>query len=473
VTNEQEFPDGFVWGAATAAYQVEGAVEAGGRGPSIWDTFSHSPGRTRNGDNGDVACQHYRRVDEDLGLIKDLGLGAYRFSVAWPRVQPDGKGPANQTGLDFYRRLVASLRAQGTVPVATLYHWDLPQALEDEGGWAERDTAERFGDYVAMVADALGDEVGMWVTLNEPFCSSWLGYGVGEHAPGRQDATQAWAANHHLLLAHARGQAVLETATAAPVGITLNLSPVIAASDHELDVAAANFIDGGLNRMYLGPLFKGEYPADMLQLLAQMGAGGDDLVETGDLEAISRPVGFLGVNYYHSEVWADVRRLEEARRAGYLVPRPAQLSSGAAARAGMVPVRRPELECTAMGWEIEPGGMTDTLLRVRNEYTPTPIYITENGAAQHDYRGPDGAVHDAGRIKYIHDHLEAVKKAIDQGVDVKGYFVWSLMDNFEWAMGYSMRFGLVWVDYPTGERVPKDSYRWYSQVIAGNALALP
>jgi beta-glucosidase len=465
VTSDHEFPDGFVWGAATASYQIEGAVTEGERGPSIWDTFSHTPGRTRNGDTGDVACQHYHRLDEDLALIKDLGLKAYRFSIAWPRVQPDGKGPANQAGLDFYRRLVSGLRAQGTVPAATLYHWDLPQALEDQGGWTVRDTAERYAEYADMVVAALADEVGMWITLNEPWCSAWLGYTTGDHAPGRSGLDLGLSAAHHLLLAHARGTEVLRRASKVPVGITLNLSPYIPASDHELDVAAATLADGGLNRMYLSPLFKGYYPEDMLQLAARAGAD-LSIIEDGDLAEISRPVDFLGVNYYNTSVVASPRRLDEARRAGFTPP-PSPVAPGPL---DVVQVGRPELERTATGWEVEPRGLTDMLVRVRREYTPVPVYITENGVAQHDYRGPDGAVHDPGRIKYLHNHIRAVKDAIEQGVDVKGYFLWSLMDNFEWAEGYSMRFGITWVEYPTGERVPKDSYRWYRQVVAGNAL---
>jgi beta-glucosidase len=467
VTNNQRFPDGFVWGAATASYQIEGAVNEGGRGPSIWDTFSHTPGRTLNGDTGDVACQHYSRLEEDLGLIKQLGLGAYRFSIAWPRIQPDGKGPANQAGLDFYRRLVAGLRERGTVPAATLYHWDLPQALEDQGGWTVRDTAERFGEYVAMVADALGDEVGMWITLNEPWCSAWLGYAIGAHAPGISDLGASVRATHHLLLAHARGTDVLRSVTKAPVGITLNLSPSIPASDHDLDVAAARMADGGVNRMYLEPLFKGRYPEDMVELLSNHGAS-FGVVGPGDMEAISRPVDFLGVNYYMTNVFADAGRLDEARQAGYIVT--GALPGDASAVLGLVQVLRPDLERTATGWEIDPKGLTDILVSVRDHYTEVPLYITENGAAQHDYRGPDGAVHDDGRTRYLAQHINAVKDAIDQGVNVKGYFVWSLMDNYEWSAGYSMRFGIVWVDYPTGERVPKDSFRWYSQVVAANGV---
>jgi beta-glucosidase len=464
VTTDRSFPEGFLWGAATAAYQIEGAVTEGGRGPSIWDTFSHTPGRTFNGDNGDVACQHYKFVEEDLDLMKRLGLRAYRFSIAWPRVQPDGKGPANQAGLDFYRRLVAGVRERGMVPVATLYHWDLPQTLEDVGGWTVRDTTDRFAEYTQIAVDALADDVGMWITLNEPWCSAFLGYGVGVHAPGRADLGLATLATHNLLLAHAKGTEVLRRSTNAPVGISLNLASRIPASDDELDIAAARREDGVLNRLYLGPLFKGEYPEDMLQLAEAQGAA-FDAVEAGDLAAISRPIDFLGINYYNTVVFADPGRLKQARDAGYSVP-----PEGHAGPLATVGVGRPQLERTAADWEVDPKGLTDTLVRVRDEYTNIPLYVTENGAAQHDYAGPDGAVHDPGRVRYLDQHIQAAKNAVDSGVDLRGYFVWSLLDNFEWSMGYSMRFGLVWVDYPTGKRTPKDSYNWYRNVIAANAL---
>lgn len=468
VTTEK-FPEGFLWGAATASYQIEGSVEADGRTPSIWDTFSHTPGRTLNGDTGDIACRHYERLGEDLELMKLLGLKAYRFSIAWPRVQPDGKGPANQEGLDFYRRLAAGLRDRGIVPAATLYHWDLPQVLEDQGGWTARDTTERFADYAALVAEALGAEVGMWITLNEPWCSAWLGYGVGEHAPGRADVAASLVATHHLLLAHARGTEVLRQAGHSPVGITLNLGKAVPASDHELDVRAAALAEGNVNRMYLDPLFKGSYPADLLQLFARYKPGLEAAVRPGDMEAINRPVDFLGVNYYMTHVVADGDRLDEARKAGFHVP--AAVAGGRGRHLPGVNVLRPETVKTATGWEVDPGGLSAVLVSLRDEYTTVPLYITENGAAQHDYVGPDGVVHDPGRISYISSHLAATKAAIDKGVDVRGYFVWSLLDNFEWALGYSMRFGLVWVDYPTGKRVPKDSYRWYSRVIATNGLS--
>jgi beta-glucosidase len=460
LTSGPRLPDGFLWGVTTASYQVEGAVNEGGRGPSIWDTFSHTPGKTTNGDTGDVASQHYHRVDEDLALIADLGVSAYRFSVAWPRVQPEGKGPANQTGLDFYRRLVGKLRAQGTLPVATLYHWDLPQALEDAGGWPVRETAERYADYVLLVADALGDEVAMWVTLNEPWCSAWLGYGTGQHAPGLADLRLAARATHHLLLAHALGVEALRSVGEAPVGISLNLGASNPASDHELDVAAARLADGNFVRLYLEPLLRGRYPEDVLEAYATKGAP-FDAVEPGDLEAISAPLDFLGVNYYSNSLVAHESRLGEARRSGYFVP-----AQAAPSPLGTVQVGRPEAERTASSWEVEPQGLADVVARLHREYTALPVYITENGSAEHDYRGPDGAVHDPHRVSYIERHLRALGEARRQGADVRGYFVWSLLDNFEWAEGYSMRFGLVWVDYPTGERVPKDSYHWYKQVVA-------
>jgi beta-glucosidase len=467
MTSDRSFPDGFLWGAATSAYQIEGAVSEAGRGPCIWDTFSHTPGRTLNSDSGDVACRHYERLGEDLDLIAGLGLGAYRFSVAWSRVQPDGKGGANQEGLDFYRRLVAGLRDRGILPVVTLYHFDLPQALEDSGGWPARDTAERFAEYTEIVAGALSDEVGLWITLNEPWCSAWLGYGMGVHAPGRSDPALAMAASHHLLLAHSRASEILHRVAEAPVGISLNFTPALPASDHELDVAAARTVDGSLNRLFLEPLFKGRYPEDMTQMLALFGMR-LDFVKTGDLEVISRPVDFLGVNYYTTTVIASSGRLDEARLAGYVVPTeelPNPLSS-----MGVTMVRRSGLERTANDLEVDPSGLADLLVRLSDEYTRSPLYVTENGVAQHDYRGPDGAVHDSGRTRYLERHVQAARQALDRGVNLKGYFVWSLLDNYEWDLGYSKRFGLVWVDFPTGERVPKDSYHWYSRVTANNAL---
>lgn len=461
------FPAGFLWGAGTAAYQIEGSVGADGRGRSIWDTFSHRRGATRNGDTGDVACDHYLRVDEDLDLIARLGLGAYRFSIAWPRIQPDGKGPANQPGLDFYRHLVDGLRQRGVRPVATLYHWDLPQALEDAGGWTARDTAERFGEFAAVVADALGDGIEMWTTLNEPWCSAWAGYAQGRHAPGRRDLGAAVAATHHLLLAHARGVAALRAATAAPVGITLNLLPVSPASDHPADLAAAHRLDGNQNRLFLEPLFRARYPDDLLATYGAQSPGWS-VVADGDLEAIAAPLDFLGVNFYEPATVADPARIDAARAAGWLVR--TRKPDPVAAWLGVRRVGHPDVSRTDMDWEVDPKALTRLLRRVSDDYTPLPLYITENGAAYCDYVGPDGGVHDPERIAYLRRHIEAVAAAVSGGMDVRGYFVWSLMDNFEWGHGYAKRFGLIWVDYPTGTRIPKASFAWYQQLIAANSI---
>ena len=441
------FPDGFLWGAATAAYQVEGAAREDGRGPSIWDTFSHTPGRTFHGDTGDVACDHYHRLDEDLDLMAWLGLGAYRFSIAWPRVMPAGAGQVNQAGLDFYRRLVDGLLARGIRPVATLYHWDLPQALQDRGGWASRDTAGRFADYAAAVAGALGDRVALWITLNEPWCSSFIGHLEGRHAPGLRDEATAVTAAHHLLLAHGKAVAALRAAgVAGQVGITLNLADVHPASDREADRAAAALVDGNENRWFLDPLLRGTYPEDML---AYHGAVTDfSFVRDGDLAGIAAPLDFLGVNYYQ----------QHRVRAG---------AGGLVRGAEKLPPPPPR---TAMGWGINPDGLTATLLRLREEYAAPPLYVTENGAAFHDYVDPEGGVDDEERVAYLEAHFRAAHDAIAQGADLRGYFVWSLLDNFEWSFGYSRRFGLVYVDYRTQARVPKQSAHWYREVIARNGL---
>ena len=462
------FPDGFLWGTKTAAYQIEGSVDADGRGPSIWDTFSHRPGATRNGDTGDVACDHYRRLDEDLDLLASLGARAYCFSVAWPRVQATGSGPANERGLDFYRRLVDGLLRRSIVPVLTLYHWDLPQPLEDAGGWVSRDTVGRLADYAGIVARALGDTVSMWITLNEPWCSAWLGYGNGEHAPGLRDPGKAAAATHHLLLAHGAALDVLRsTVPAAQIGIGLNIQPIRPATDHDDDRAASRRVDGNLNRLFLDPLFEGRYPADMLEHYSAHPPG-FQVIEDGDLELISRPIDFLGVNFYSpSTVCASTRRAE-ASAAGYWVPDPDHTVQAGDLNA--VRVLRPDLPRTEMGWEIEPPALTEIMVRVREEYGPVPLYVTENGGAFDDYVAPDGAVRDGDRIQYLDGHLHAVLDAVATGVDVRGYFVWSLLDNFEWAYGFSRRFGLTWVDYRSGERIPKESFAWYQRTVRANAL---
>ncbi len=448
------FPEDFLWGAATAAYQVEGAAGEDGRGPSIWDTFSHTPGMVFHGDTGDVACDQYHRLDEDLDLMAGLGLKAYRFSVAWPRIQPGGSGPANPKGLDFYKRLVAGLRERSIEPVLTLYHWDLPQALEDKGGWTSRETSSRFAEYAGIVNDALSEDVRFWITLNEPWVSAWLGYGAGVHAPGYADPAKALAATHHLLLGH--GLAVERMRVGDNrIGITLNLSPVRPAKEERpADVDAAQRVDGQANRLYLDPLFRGSYPEDILEHYRP----DTDLsfIRDGDLETVSAPLDFLGVNYYMRHT---VREAERPRAGSLLFP-------GIRARS----VTPHGAETTAMGWPIEPDGLTEILVRLKDEYTNLPIYVTESGAAFHDYADPEGAVKDEERVSYLDAHFRAARAAIGEGVDLKGYFVWSLLDNFEWAEGYSKRFGLVRVDYATQRRTPKSSARWYAGVIGRNGL---
>jgi beta-glucosidase len=459
------FPPGFLWGTATASYQIEGAVHEDERGTSIWDTFSHQPGAVWNGDNGDVGCDHYHRVNEDLDLLAELDVAAYRFSIAWPRVQPTGSGPANQKGLDFYRRLVDGLLARDIEPTVTLYHWDLPQPLEDKGGWWVRETAERYADYVDIVARALGSDVERWITLNEPWCSSWLGYGAGRHAPGIQDIGKAAAANHHLLLAHGLAVPILRsTISSAKVGITLNLGDYQPGSQHELDIAAAHRADGNLNRLFLEPVFHGQYPEDMLEHYRDSKPG-FSVIRDGDLEIISQPLDFLGVNYYFPSTVVDVSRAKEARVAGYFVA-PGEQFPDLRVRSLETPGR----DKTAMDWEIEASGLTSLLIRIREEYTTLPIYITENGAAFDDYVDPNGDVKDHNRVAYLQEHISAVRDAIDAGVNVQGYFVWSLLDNFEWALGYSRRFGIVWVDFPSGARLKKASFAWYRDTIQSNSV---
>jgi beta-glucosidase len=452
------FPTGFLWGAGSAAYQVEGAVCEDGRGPSIWDTFCHTPGRTLHGDTGDIAADHYHRLEEDLDLIARLGLGAYRFSISWPRVQPQGHG-CNPAGLDFYRRLIDGLIRRSIVPVATLYHWDLPQPLQDRGGWPARETAERFGEYAALVAREL-DGVGLWSTLNEPFCSAWLGYGTGVHAPGERDSGRALAATHHLLLGHARALAALRAERpGTPVGLALNLAAIRAATPSAADRAAAQRLDGLQNRLFWEPLFRGHYPQEVVELFSGLAPGLP--VGQGDLEAISAPLDFLGLNYY-GPIWVRDAEPGVAGDGRLWVP-----------ELRLRPHRDPEWRTTAMGWPVDPTGLVELLGWIQRLSAVPAIYVTENGAAFHDYVDPEGHVHDPERIAYLAAHLEAVAGAITQGVPVRGYFVWSLTDNFEWAWGYSRRFGLVFVDYGTQRRIPKDSFEWYRQTIAANAVPEP
>lgn len=459
------FPEGFLWGTATASYQIEGSVDADGRGPSIWDTFSHTPGAVFNGDTGDRACDHYNLLERDLDLLATLGAPSYRFSVAWPRIQPTGKGPAHAPGLDFYRRLVGGLRDRGITPALTLYHWDLPQPLEDAGGWAVRDTAERFAEFAAIVVDAMGGEVDMWTTLNEPWCSAWLGYGNGIHAPGRRDIGAAVAASHHLLVGHGLAVDALRAGAgrAIKIGITINPSPVRAASPHPDDVAAARLVDGNLNRIWLDPIFRGSYPQDV----AEHYGSHFSVVADGDLAVISRPIDFLGINYYRPALVADAGRAAAIPTLGLAVP---EVDSPVDDDMQVVGVSRPEWERTSLDWEVEPAGLTEVLVRIYRDYGPVPMYVTESGAAYGDYVDPNGQVRDLDRISYLDRHFRAALDAIAEGVDLRGYFVWSLLDNFEWARGYHERFGLVWVDFPSGARLPKESFTWYQDVVRHNRL---
>ena len=458
-------PEGFTWGAATASYQIEGAVTEDGRGPSIWDTFSHAAGNTLNGDTGDAAADHYHRYEQDLDLLQELGVSAYRFSIAWPRIQPTGTGPAVQAGLDFYSRLVDGLIQRGIAPVATLYHWDLPQALEDAGGWPVRDTAMRFGEYAELVVGALGDRVHQWTTLNEPWCTAYLGYAAGVHAPGRREPSAALAAVHHLNLGHGlAGAAVRELAPAALLSVTLNLHVHHAASDAPADVDAVRRLDAVGNRAFLGPMLDGEYPTDLMDDTAKITDW--SFVRDGDLAVAAVPLDNLGVNYYTTglvQQWDGHSTRVRADGHG---------DSDASPWVGAEDVDfLPQSgQHTAMGWKVEPAGMTELLLRTAKAYPDLPLIVTENGAAFDDVVAADGAVHDAERASYVVSHVDAVAAAIEQGADVRGYFVWSLLDNFEWAYGYDRRFGVIRVDYDTQERTWKDSARAYQQMIATNAV---
>lgn len=437
-----KFPPDFTWGTATASYQIEGAAHEDGRGVSIWDTFAHTPGKVVNGDTGDVACNHYHLVKPDIELMKALNINAYRFSIAWPRIFPQGRGVVNEVGLDFYSRLVDDLLDAGITPYVTLYHWDLPQTLEDEGGWLRRGIADDFVAYADTVSQALGDRVKHWITFNEPWCTAWLGYMIGVHAPGLRSDTpaDALAATHHLYLAHGMSVPVLRrNSPGAQVGITLNFSPADPATTKPEDLEATTIYDGWFNRWYLDPLFRKEYPADMLALYAPFLPD----IQPGDLETIGAPLDFLGANYYSRAV------IE-------------------ASDSPMMPFKsqRPEGEYTAMDWEVYPLGLYNLLKRLHADYNPPAIYITENGAAFEDVLTPDGKVHDERRTAYFQGHLEKVQHAIEGGVPVKGYFAWSLMDNFEWAEGYTKRFGLYYVDYETQKRYLKDSGAYYASVAA-------
>ncbi|EMY33620.1 broad-specificity cellobiase [Arthrobacter crystallopoietes BAB-32] len=469
---ELQFPKPFLWGAATAAYQIEGAAAEDGRQESIWDTFCRIPGAVVDSHNGSSACDHYHRYSEDIALMKELNLGAYRFSVSWPRVRPDG-GAANPRGLDFYSRLVDGLLEADIAPWLTLYHWDLPQILEDRGGWANRDTAYAFAEYAASVHERLGDRVRVWSTLNEPWCSAFLGYCSGVHAPGRQSRPDALAAMHHLLLGH--GLAADELRRRDPqarLGLTLNLT-VADPSDpaDPVDVDAARRIDSQFNRVFLDPVFHGTYPADFLADVAPYGL--ERHIRPGDLELIGAPIDFLGVNYYHGESVTGHPVTDQLEAHNAPVQRPTASPYPAADNVAVMPRGLPT---TAMGWEVQPEGLYRLLLRLQAEYagpSGTALYVTENGAAYEDVVQADGSVQDTERLEFFRAHVAQCHRAIGAGVDLRGYFAWSLLDNFEWAWGYHKRFGLVRVDYATFERTVKASGRWFGRAAAANSITEP
>jgi beta-glucosidase len=458
------FPPSFVWGAATAAYQIEGAAAEDGRTPSMWDVFSHTLGKVANGDTGDVAADHYHRYRDDVALMADLGIAAYRFSVSWPRVIPGGVGAINPKGIDFYSRLVDELLNAGIAPTLTLYHWDLPAELEEAGGWTNRDTAYRFADYAAAVAGQLGDRVPTWTTLNEPWCSAFLGYGAGEHAPGHTDSAEALTAAHHLLLAHGLAVPLLRSTlpAGATVCITLNPGMPRPVADTPEDRAAADKVYGLQTRMWTDALFRGAYPADVQAFTS--GVSDWSFVQDGDLDIISAPIDILGVNFYNPGLVGrkDDAAIAEAAARGEGDP---PLWPGCS-DVKFLPIPG---EQTAMGWPVDETGLTELLLRLHRDYG-VPLVITENGAAYDDVVSADGQIHDAGRVSYIRRHLEAAHRAITDGVDLRGYYVWSLMDNFEWAWGYDKRFGVVRVDFDTQQRTIKDSGRFYKRIVEENAL---
>jgi beta-glucosidase len=448
MSDEGRFPPGFLWGAATAAYQIEGAWNEDGKGESIWDRFVRRPGAIAGGDSGEVACDHYHRYTEDVGHMAAMGLGAYRLSIAWPRIFPSGGGRPNQAGLDFYRRLIAALRDHGITPMVTLYHWDLPQALEDRGGWVNRDTALRFAEYAGFMFQALGAEVPLWVTHNEPFIQTFYGYGNGTFAPGRRNPWATMPVCHHLLLSHGLAVDAFRAASipGAQIGIALILWPHHSASQRPADVAATQRVDGLMHRLFLDPLFRGRYPEDMLRHLGRRLMRPPVL--PGDLEIISRKMDFLGLNTYSRIInkfcWRDPLLWAE-----------------------QVPAHGPTV--TTMGKEVYPECIVEALTKAR-EFTDIPLYMTENGAPYNDVVGPDGQINDTLRVEYLRSHIATARRAIDAGIDLRGYFVWSLLDNFEWASGTTQRFGLIHVDYTTQQRTWKTSAGFFRDVIARNGL---
>jgi beta-glucosidase len=444
------FPESFLWGAATSAYQIEGSPLADGAGPSIWHRFSHTPGLTLNGDTGDIACDHYRRYESDVALMAELGLNSYRFSIAWGRVMPEGRGPVNAKGVDFYSRLVDTLLTHGISPNVTLYHWDLPAALDDQGGWLNRDVAEWFADYAAVMFDMLGDRVPMWSTINEPWVVSDGGYLYGKLAPGHRNLFEAPIASHNLLRAHGAAVQVFRSSRAADssIGIVVNLEPKYAASDSPEDIEATARADAYMNRYYLDPLFFGRYPDELKEIFGEAWPDWSD----DDMKLIAQPFDFLGVNYYKRSISRHDPEALPVRAGG---------------------VHQPESVHTDLGWEVYPPALTDVLLWIEKRYGDIPLYVTENGAAFPDPPAPvDGRVDDPPRVEYLRGHLHAIRNAMQQGADLRGYFVWSLFDNFEWSHGYTPRFGIIHVNYETQQRTIKSSGLYYSEVVRSNGAVL-
>jgi beta-glucosidase len=435
------FPPDFLFGAATSAYQIEGAWNADGKGESIWDRFTRAPGNIQDGSNGDIACDYYHRWEEDVTILKDLGVSAYRFSLSWPRILPQGRGKLNQAGIDFYSRLVDWLLEAGIIPFVTLYHWDLPQALQEAGGWPARLISQAFLEYTDLASRFLGDRVKFWATLNEPMVSAYLGYGQGEHAPGLADQDEMLAAAHHLMLAHGQAVPLIRANSAmSHVGIVLNLTPCYPASPSLADRQAAWQQDGIDNRWFLDPIAGRGYPPD----IAAHYPSDMDFIKPGDMQSISEPIDFLGVNYYTRKIVRSQEIPKEENEPRTVFPNP---------------------EFTEMGWEVYPPGLLETLVRVHFDYRFPELYITENGAAYPDEVTPDGRIHDQDRIDYLHKHLDQALQAVHTGVPLRGYFVWSLLDNLEWAYGFSKRFGLVYLDYKDQRRILKDSADWYRSLI--------
>lgn len=447
----RKFPDHFLWGSATSSYQIEGAANEDGKGQSIWDRFSNTPGKIVNGDHGNIAIDHYHRYKDDIQLMKELGLQSYRFSVSWPRIFPDGVGRPNAKGLDFYKRVIESLHQNEIKPLLTLYHWDLPQALQDKGGWLNRDIVDYFLEYAAYLFKELDDVIPTWITHNEPWVASFKGYADGEHAPGYTDTQSYLRASHHLNLAHGEAVAAyreLSSNKDGQIGITLNLTPSYPAGGSPEEQSAATIWDGFMNRWFLDPVLKGNYPQDLVSLYAKK----FDLsfIQTGDSERINQPIDFLGVNYY------SVATVKAGNKGLFNFLGIEGVSS--------------EKPKTAMGWEIYSKGLEELLIRIKNDYGNIPLFITENGAAFEDKLEADGSIIDDERVQYLKEHLIACYEAIQHGVNLKGYYLWSMFDNFEWAFGYQKRFGMVYIDYATQKRTAKKSAQWYKEVIQNNGI---